>query len=1319
MANIGDLVATASLDIAPFEGSIKQLKMSTKGLDSMLKTVEKSVKGQGDKLSGLKSIYVQTGQSLTAYQTLLDKQSKKYNDLKSSIGDMSNATAKQKEDLLGARNAMAETVSKVSDLQNKYSALGREIAIQSSVFTKAGDSLQTFGSKLNSISATTGKVASATRGMSLVIGAGMGYGIKQASEFNNSMTATQALLADTVPASQMSAVITKLGDNSKKWAMEYGLSTKSVNEGMQELVKSGYDANQVTAAMPAILNASKASGEDFNTVMQATTSILSQYGLGAEEAGHVTDSLSFVANKTKAGFKDMGDAMVYVGPVAKSVGMDVEQTASAIGILSNAGIQGEQAGTALRGALTRLLKPSEQNAEAMKELGFSAEEFKKGQIGLPDVIDRIKKSTEGLTDAEKASLIAKAFGTESQTAMNALVNEGSDALRGLTKETKGATGYTKELAKAMNSTDSAKFAQAKAKMEVLAITIGQKLLPLIVPLVEDIADLASKFADLPEPVQKNILYLGLFMGAISPVAGVVSKTTGLLGGLSGGFGKVLGAMGKIGVSKGAVTALEGVAVGAETATASTVGLTGAVGLLTNPVTWGVILGGSAVIALAVIADGMRKAHQRTQEWGTAVSKTEAQELSKFKTKVDETTQSMTAFSENGVQDVDAVKTAFQGLVDEITKLTDKELAKDLKVAEKLGLSSEAIAQIKKSAEQMKSNVQQMSDEVIAIYQRASEQHRQLSEEEKSIVLGNQNELIDAQLSLLDYSEKEKLSITKAMNGQLDELNDQQLKKALDVSKKWIEEENKTYKERKSNLKEMYDSIKGSDEEAVRARSEIQAKLSQLEAGHLAKMDAYGQRYAEIRKKLAEKVTFGNEQAETTYWNTIEKEMEELGLSYEELMVKSTQASSKIQEGHSMWAQTVTDASEETKTANSQWNAMTWDLKEGKLKTNTQEEIQKALQAEGGWESMQFVLKNANLETNAKIAVGEALVANDQWNSLTPEEKRLVTDGSPAIEAILSSKDMLSQWNSMPEEVKKILGSNEQFLSSAEGAKTALSSWNLMTPTQKALTAQNLTNPDVAIAQQTVNSLTGKNVPLDATNKTLGNVLQANANVNSVRQNSPAPIYANNQTWEGVNGAKRSIAGVQGKSVDIWVNLKKSASNLWNAIGWATGTNYHPGGLAVVNDQKGSTYRELVSLPNGNSFIPEGRDVMLPLPKGTKVLKASDTKKMFPHYADGIGFEDTGIARLASRMNNVTKTSVTNVIQTTDDAVIKVLSELLSITREGNSLAARLISQGLGISLSIDGEVGVSGPRYNELVNAVSQAIAQELQRKMALKGMVG
>ena len=717
----------------------------------------------------------------------------------------------------------------------------------------------------------------------------------------------------------------------------------------------------------------------------------------------------------------------------------------------------EQAGTALRGALTRLLKPSEQNAEAMKELGFSAEEFKKGQIDLPDVIDRITKSTEGMTEAEKASLIAKAFGTESQTAMNALVNEGSESLRGLTKETKGATGYTKELAKAMNSTDSAKFAQAKAKMEVLAITIGQKLLPVIVPLVEDIADLASKFAELPEPVQKNILYFGLFLGAISPVAGVISKTTGLLGGLSSGFGKVLGAMGKIGAEKGAVTALESVAVGAKTATASTVGLTGAIGLLGNPVTWGVILGGSAVIALAVIADNMLKAKQRTAEWGTEVSEVEAKHLSKLKTKVDETTQSMTAFT-GSADDVEDVKTAFKGLVDEIERLQNKDLAKDLKLAEKYGLTDEQIQRMRDNASKVKDNAQKMSDEVVSIYKNASDSHRELSAEEKEIVLNNQTELINKQLELMNFSKEERRNIQKAMNGDYESLNTEQLSKALDTTKKWLSEENKAYKKSKSELKELLNA-------GALTQQEYNEKIATLEAEHQAKMEAYGEKYMSIRKKMAETSTKHlSPEAEKAYWNTIEQEMDKLGLSYDELQTKIKGFADSAEQTSGMTAKSMANMTDEMTSANLAWNTMVLDPKTGEVKTNALEEIQKALQAEGGWESMQFVLKNANLETNAKIAVGEALVANDQWNSLTPEEKRLVTDGSPAIESILTSKDMLSQWNSMPEEVKKILGSNEQFLSSAEGAKTALSSWNMMTPTQKALTAQNLTGPDVTVAQ---------------------------------------------------------------------------------------------------------------------------------------------------------------------------------------------------------------------------------------------------------------
>ncbi|MGF2154922.1 hypothetical protein ACQUD1_10925, partial [Lactococcus lactis] len=131
------------------------------------------------------------------------------------------------------------------------------------------------------------------------------------------------------------------------------------------------------------------------------------------------------------------------------------------------------------------------------------------------------------------------------------------------------------------------------------------------------------------------------------------------------------------------------------------------------------------------------------------------------------------------------------------------------------------------------------------------------------------------------------------------------------------------------------------------------------------------------------------------------------------------------------------------------------------------------------------------------------------------------------------------------------------------------------------------------------------------------------------------LLASNQTASGVNSANSWIQNnFLGKTVDLNANdsgarktlsgflgdipTSKTIDLIINKTNNAQGTPYHPGGLAMVNDQKGPTYKELISLPNGVSFIPEGRDVTMPLPKGTKILKASKTAQLIPKYADGTG-----------------------------------------------------------------------------------------------------
>lgn len=528
------------------------------------------------------------------------------------------------------------------------------------------------------------------------------------------------------------------------------------------------------------------------------------------------------------------------------------------------------------------------------------------------------------------------------------------------------------------------------------------------------------------------------------------------------------------------------------------------------------------------------------------------------------------------------------------------------------------------------------------------------------------------------------------------------------------DENKAYKERRNNLKETLSQIKGDSEESVRAREEILAEIETLEANHNAVMDTYQQKFVQIMREKWERekeIYKDRPDVLSAYEQSYREVLDKYGISWEEFVNTSAEGVESVASDYDYLGQIVKGMTDEAVEANARWESLVWNEKEQKLKTNVDEVLQKAVESEEGWNNLAFILKNATLNSNARELIVEAMSSSDAWNNLTINEKQLIIDGNQAMIEIATSQEMLNQWMAL-------------------------------TPEQKQLLAADLTANPTQSAQVALDKVK-QTVPADilASDKTATETASAQRAIDNVLQRSPAQILANNRTSPEVSAAQRAIDSIYQRS-PVSINAVNNASSAAKQAAWdlnsvprtvtstittfvqkifknEKGTDFHPGGLAMVNDQKGSLYRELVTLPNGESFIPEGRNVLLPLPRGARVLKASDTKKLFPHYADGIGFENTGIAKLVGRMNKVTESSITHVVQATDDAVVKVLSELLSLTREGNSLATRLISQGLGISLSIDGEVGVSGPRYNELVNAVSQAIAQELQRKMMLKGMVG
>lgn len=1369
-SNIGELVATATLDVAPFQSNVGRLKTYLKGVDNSLKAMENNFKGAGKNVSNLKSLLSQTGSALSSYQKVLSSQSERYNQLKASIGDVSTATAEQKQKLVEASASMTATAAKVAELQNRYEQLAssmRRAYIDDSAFTKFGNSAREVGEKFSKVGKEISGFGSAlTKGVTAPIVAGAGLAVKAAIDYESAFAGVKKTVDETATVSYQ-----KLSDGIRQMAKELPASAVEIANVAEVAGQLGIKTEDILTFSRTMIDMGESTNLSAEEAATAIAKIANILGLTSDEYGRFGASVVDLGNNFATTEKDIVEMTNRLAAGGKLAGLTAPEILGLATAMSSVGIEAEAGGTAMTQTLTAIgnavsltTKDSADDlALIAKVAGTTSEEFQKAWKEKP--AEALQAFIKGLNTAREQGANMDAIlmklgmtGVRQGNMLKSLAlssDKMSAAVERSNQAWKNNTALTNEANKRYETTES-QLKMFRNQVTDLAIEFGGPLikalrsgLDAVKPWLTNLADLAKKFSSLSTEQQQNIIKWGLMAAALGPALNILGGGVTVVG----GFAKAIGGLSKgIGFLSGSIRYLKdfgsvanglktvaGSAGAVETAVAGATTGTGllgsALGFLATPVGLATVALAGATAAAVYFSNKAYEAYQRSQEWGASVSKEQASQLQNFKDKVDEANEAMTTFGASA-EGVDKVTTAVQKLATEIQKLADENLAKDIDMAHKLGLSEETIQQISSHADQMKNNVQQMSDEVIRIYQNAANNHRKLSEEEKAIVLSNQNELINTQLQLMEYSGEERINMIKAFNGQADELNTEQLKKAAELTEKWAKDEEASYKERLDGYKKLMDQIKGEDEKSVKARTEIKAKMEQLEAEHTAKMEAYSQKWNDLQGRLLKTLKVSPE-ALTGIMNQLKSRAEEMGLTYDEMAIKFQNTFSKIQEGNSMWAQTAKDATESMKLANTQWNSMVWDEKTGKLKTNAVEEVQKALEAEGGWDAMQFILKEANLETNARLTIGEALVANGQWEKLSPEEKELVVNGKPAVKAILDSKESLSQWNALPSEVKEILGKNESFLSSAEGAKQALTQWNLMTPSEKALAVKDLASNDVKVVQGRIDSMTGKQLPIEAIDKTPSTVESVLYGVNSIQQTSPIDINATDQTGEqtasayaginairqdspiGIDAANRTQGEVSaaGSAVNtirqnspIGISAQNQTTGVINSV-WASlsslpafkfidiitrhfteqhakGTNNHPGGLATVNDQRGTLYKELVTLPDGTSFIPEGRNVVLPLPPGSKVMRAGKTRSLMnrlgiPNYEKGIGFEDTKISHLSRRIQSVNIRNSNRGYQTTAYAIDSygnggngqaVVAELASLKESVEYLLGKLLDK---------------------------------------------
>jgi TP901 family phage tail tape measure protein len=399
----------------------------------------------------------------------------------------------------------------------------------------------------------TGKDIKAIQKASAAVATGVAVSIAAATataaNFEAALSKLEAISGAT--SEEMDTLETRIRDLAETSVY----SASQTADAARMLAMAGLDTKEIYEALPAVLNLAATSNMSMAQSADIATNIMSGMGLEAKDLTSVMDVLAKTATSSNTNVSELGQGFKMVAPLANTLGVSVEETASMMGILANNGIKGSQAGTALRSVFSQLINPIGQAKDAVDELNLELRDQEGNLKSMPEVLDEFRKKTSDLTESQQAQYASMLVGREGVSAFLGLMNSGEGTIEDFTAKLENSDGAAKDMADTMQDNLFGAFKEFQSAMEELGISVGQEFLPVFTEIVEKATDLVGVLGDL----NPDIVTTGLKMtGAAAGVALVASTVVRLAGKIR----LLYAAMGPTGWVILGLSAIAGVAVGA-------------------------------------------------------------------------------------------------------------------------------------------------------------------------------------------------------------------------------------------------------------------------------------------------------------------------------------------------------------------------------------------------------------------------------------------------------------------------------------------------------------------------------------------------------------------------------------------------------------------------------------------------------------------------------------------------------------------------------------------------------------------------------------
>jgi len=403
----------------------------------------------------------------------------------------------------------------VKQLTNEEQLL---IAIKADT-TNLMSGLKTASSGMNNFASKIGSIGKTMTVAGAAITAGFAMAIKTASGFEQSMANTASVAGAT------SEELQRMSDAAREMGKQSIYSASQAADAMYYLGSAGLEADQIIGALSGTMTLAAATQSDLAFTSEAITATLAQYNLEAEEASRVSNVFAAAISGSQATMEKLKNSMSYVGPMAKSMGISLEETTGILMNLYNAGLDGSKAGTSLRMAFAKLLDPTEKATTALDHLEVSITDSSGEMRPFKDIIDDLGIAGMSASDAMDI------FGQRAGPALMALVAQGEGAIEKMTKKVTG-TNKAAEMAAIQMATFKGAVTVLKSAFEELQIIIANHIMPTINVMVKGITkaiNAVSAWMEKNKFLTDIIVKLGATIGALALVGGPILMAVSAFG----------------------------------------------------------------------------------------------------------------------------------------------------------------------------------------------------------------------------------------------------------------------------------------------------------------------------------------------------------------------------------------------------------------------------------------------------------------------------------------------------------------------------------------------------------------------------------------------------------------------------------------------------------------------------------------------------------------------------------------------------------------------------------------------------------------------